>query len=129
MIFFFNFIILHRIICPWALSFFHFFFYISLFWEQVGQANPSKLAFSFTMFFYLTWAFFARPFFWRSFFFISISCYVWRVSRVNSSWLRFFPLIFYDFFSISSFCIKLFVLELHHFFHFFYCLVIPRVGW
>jgi hypothetical protein len=40
----------------------------------------------------------ARPSFGGHFFFISISCYVWRVSRVNSSWLRFFPLIFYSFF-------------------------------
>jgi hypothetical protein len=40
----------------------------------------------------------ARPSFGGHFFFISISCYVWWVSRVNSSWLRFFPLIFYSFF-------------------------------
>ena len=61
------------------------------------------------------------PFFGSLFFLILISCREWRIGQVNMSSLDLFFLIilWLIFFSlISSFCIKLFVLELCHFFSF-----------
>jgi hypothetical protein len=63
------------------------------------------------------------PSFGSLFFLIPISCREWRIGQVNLSWLDFFSSLFYGsfFFSlISLFCIKLFVLELCHFFFFLF---------
>ena len=49
-----------------------------------------------------------------SLFFILISCYKWWVSRVNSSWLVFFPNFFFIFFNFII-CIKSFAFELCYF--------------
>ena len=76
------------------LCYFFTFIYVLLFWEWIGQANPCHLAFSFTVFFNLTWAFFVRSFF-GDLFFLSQTHVVYsglvKLTRVESI---FFPLIF-----------------------------------
>jgi len=131
---FFNLIIFIKLF-SFELCYFFTFPFVLLFREQDGQANPSQLAFSFTMFFfYLTWVFFVWPCFWRSIFFIPISCHVWEVSWLNLGWLDFSSFLFgpvfeglfflsrfhatFVIFLISSFCIKLFAFELCYFFIF-----------
>jgi hypothetical protein len=88
--------------------------------ERIGQINPSELVFSFSMVYLsiLGLSLLGPSFGGWPFFLISVSCHMWRVSRVNPDWLKFFSLISYDFFLISSFCIKLFALELCYFFTF-----------
>jgi hypothetical protein len=87
---------------------------------EVNQVNPGKLAFSYSMFFfYLILIFFARFFFWKSTFFFLSWSHIVSGELVELTWFDLvFSLIFLWFFSISSFCIKLFSLELYHFFTF-----------
>jgi hypothetical protein len=89
--------------------------------ERIGQINSSELVFSFTMFYLsiLGLSLLGPSFGGWPFFLIPVSCHMWRVSRVNPDWLKFFFLDFlWFFFSISSFRIKLFALELCYFFSF-----------
>jgi len=87
------------------------FFFPELCWLE-NWASQSFLVF----FFFLSMILFSSSFFFKIFF-IPISYCEWRVSRVNSGWLRltrvfFFKFLFWNwFFSILSFEIKLLALE------------------
>jgi hypothetical protein len=57
---------------------------ILLLQERVGQANPGQLVFSFIMSFLFNLCLFCKSFLLEVYFsFISVSCCMWWVSRVN----------------------------------------------
>ena len=80
-----------------ALDLRDFFIFLGYLVCELIKLTRVNLHFLTQYFFYLTSIFLTRFFFWKSFFFISISCCNWQVSRVNPSWIDFFSSFFYDF--------------------------------
>jgi hypothetical protein len=101
----------------WPLSYVIFSLFFLLGYPKCELAKLTWVNLHFlTYFLYLNLVFFVRSFFWK-FFFILVSCRKWRVGRVNLSGLDiFFSQFFMTSFLDSSFCIKLFAIELSHFF-------------
>jgi len=91
----------------WPLSYaiFHLFFMLGYPECVLVKLIQVSLYFLTQCFSYLTSIFFSKFFFWKSIFFISISCREWWVSQINPCWLSFF----------LNFFMTLFVFQFHHF--------------
>ena len=121
-LFFFNFIVLHWIICPLALLFFSFFFLFGYYnaglvkWTRVSSIFL-KVFFCWTLFFLL-----GTSFEFLLFVFIMLSyCGLW-VYQVNFNWLEFTSFVLYIYIYIYIYIdIKLLYLEFYDFFLLFFC--------
>ena len=118
--FFFQFIILHKIIFPCALSIFTFLT-VWLFREQVGKVNPDLLEGFFDIFFYWTLVFFLTRSSFLIFFYPDlISPIVGSSSYPELTQVFCFDVVFSEVF-LFIFDIRLLGLKLYNFLSFFFC--------
>ena len=123
----------HLVLNYWSLSYMIFSLFFLLSYLECGLVKLARvnLYFLSQYLFLFNFGLFLLGFSFESqFFFLSWSHVVrGRLVELIKLTQKTFLDFFYDFFSISSFCIKIICPWALSFFHFSFCLIIPRAGW